>query len=245
MVKAGEQGRAGVLLPRQDGQEACHDEGQGQEGHEDGDLPRDRPGPHSEPEAAAAAVQEREAAEGHDGAEGAGGPAGDLLQGDRHERLPRRRPERNLDERQVLVPVQAAAGADGERSRRVGNHRRRRPEHRLTDRDAAVHGSRVERVQEDHRGGVQPRSRERRPGRPAQHERSEHDRDVRRSQRHRPRRPARRDAVHRLHRQPALPGHRRQRADLGAARRRRRSRPRSCSRAARSRTGSSRSRARP
>ena len=32
----------------------------------------------------------------------------------------------------------------GRRSRRVGNHRRRRPEHRLADRDAAVHGSRLE-----------------------------------------------------------------------------------------------------
>ena len=98
-------------------------------------------GPTLTRQAAAPALQGREAAAGHGGAQGAGRDAARLLPGSR-ERAPARAgtaPRR----RQVLVPVQAAAGADGQGPRRVGHHRRRRPEHRRADRDAAVHGPRA------------------------------------------------------------------------------------------------------
>ena len=55
-----------------------------------------------------------------------------------------------------------------------------RPERPAADRDAPVHGPRLERVQADHRGRVQPWPGQRGPGRPAERGRPEHDRHVRR-----------------------------------------------------------------
>src|SRR5205814_6200950 len=98
----GEQGLTAVVLPVQDRQREGHDEGQGQEGHEDADLASGPAGPGREPQATAAAVQEREAAAGHAGAEGARQHPAGLLQ-DRDRQLPRRRLERPLAERRVLV----------------------------------------------------------------------------------------------------------------------------------------------
>ena len=70
-------------------------------------------GPTQSLQAVAAAVQDGQQPKDTTVAEGAAGPAGRSSARRPPRRLPRRRPERNLDERQVLVPVQAAAGADG------------------------------------------------------------------------------------------------------------------------------------
>ena len=76
--KEADKGTPAGLLPLQDRQEERHREGQGQEGHQDEDLPPARAGGaalgRSDRQAAAAALQEREAAAEHADLEAAGAP---------------------------------------------------------------------------------------------------------------------------------------------------------------------------
>ena len=144
--------------------------------HEDRRRPRAPAGAGRRTGSSCCCRTEREAAAGHAGAEGAR----------RHRSPSRCRPRRTAASAPARTASRRAArtgtcssttrtatdgppGADGQRPRRVGHRRRRRPEDRPADRDAPVHGPRLgAQFQKITEARVQPRPDQRGPGRPAE-----------------------------------------------------------------------------